>query len=568
MRSKARAAALLALLAIVPAHAGADPAPPVGAYPGRRPLNVATPPAGKPLYPLADRGSIDDFAFGKFRLARDGALEFNYGRARENAGWQFNPVATSGYCLTAYNEFVRTGRPEARTAMQRAAYALRRRAQASGSGLMWRYAFAGDYGARPGWISGMAQGNVMGCLTAVGTLNRDPLLQAAAYRAFMVLVAPFGDHGTSSRVGNGVFYEEVAGKGSYPAHVLNGMIYALGGLWLSNELDPRREYSAALWSGIRGVRSVLGSYLVPGASLYDLGPRAVAAMGAYNWLHASQLEWLGSVSGDPAFHAAALRVIQFERAIPYRARTHAWVPGHGVEKLAGDGNFFAGPRKQTVVIDFSFGQPTMIDEVRIAAKKSEWAPYSITVLSGETSTVVRPTGRFLSVALPPRTVSSLRIIFRPKPSSLVGLSLLSFASPRSRSLSALSSELFRHPSPDFYRDAEAAWGSDLARPWLLLDLGDAGDSAFIPMGCFSRAEEVGWSASPDLSAWSAVVPSRVNAPVLAPPGARFVLLQWVDAPACLSGIRGAGAQEAGDSVQAALEIPDQSDSQLFPMRRV
>jgi hypothetical protein len=306
--------------------------------------------------------------------------------------------------------------------------------------------------------------------------------------------------------------------------------------------------------------------VVPGASLYDLGPRTVASIGAYNWLHASQLEWLGSISSDPAFHAAAIRVIQFERAIPYRARTHAWVRGHGVEELAGTGNFFAGPRKQTVVIDFSFGEPTLIDEIRIAAKKLEWAPYSITVQAAGTSTVLRPSGRFFSVSIPPRTVSSLRIIFRPKPSSLVGISLLSFANPRSRSLSGLSSELFRHPAPNFYRDTETAWGSSVARPWLLLDLGDAGDSAFAPMGCTSRADEVSWSASPDLSAWSPVVLSRVNAPVLPPPGARYVLLQWMSGTACLSGIRGAGAQGSGDP---APNIPAPAAASLLsPMRLV
>ncbi|MCA1833518.1 MAG: D-glucuronyl C5-epimerase family protein, partial [Actinobacteria bacterium] len=139
-----------------------------------------------------------------------------------------------------------------------------------GRKLVWRYPKANRaFGASAGWTSGMGQGLALACIGGAYAITGERHFRDAAAAAFEGLVAPLEQGGTATRFATGSWYEEVAGDAE-PAHILNGMIYALGGIWTLNQADPRPEYRSAFARGVRAVRASIDEFLLSNASLYDL----------------------------------------------------------------------------------------------------------------------------------------------------------------------------------------------------------------------------------------------------------------------------------------------------------
>lgn len=349
-----------------------------------------------PVYPMYNHRKATRWLGSRaVRFASDGALEKNYGPKFNHAGWQFSPVAASQFCVAAHREFARSGDLKLRDHVLRQARALIARSEPAARGIVWRYHFPNSaFGARAEWISGMGQGLAIACLAAANLLSEDRRYLDAAAKAFAALRAPFGDDGTSVPVPGGVWYEEVAGRGSKPAHILNGMVFALGGLWMLHEVDPRPEYRAALDEGVAAIRSLIDDYAAPGSSLYDHVPKRLAGLGnRYNLVHVEQLQWLYGLSGDPHLLSTALRFLQLERRIPFRLKASAaGDPRRSAPRLDDGAGSYSAPAGKAVTLEIAFARPVDIDRVELVARSEATAPAAVTVIASERRARLSPPG--------------------------------------------------------------------------------------------------------------------------------------------------------------------------------
>lgn len=173
------------------------------------------------------------------------------------------------------------------------------------------YDFASPrYGAAPGWISAMAQGEAISLLLRAAAVTGEGDYREAAVRVAQPFRFGVADGGVvyRSRFGD-VFLEEVA---VLPAsHILNGHIYALWGLlelalvkpspWLrelaGRALDTLRRrlplYDAGYWS----YYSLLGT---------SSGFRSVALL-KYHAFHIAQLRVTAALTHDASFSDVADR---------------------------------------------------------------------------------------------------------------------------------------------------------------------------------------------------------------------------------------------------------------------
>jgi hypothetical protein len=465
------------------------------------------------------------------RYAADGAILRDFGVKHGGAGWQFSPVTVGGLCYTAHRVWVETGRSEAARAVRQQADALLRRGERAGNGMVWKYNFSNlPFGARPGWISGMGQGFAMACFAAANTVTRDDRYLSAARQAFVAMRAPFGDRGTTVRVGRGVFFEEVAGAGARPAHILNGMIFALAGVWMVNAIDPRPEYERALRDGILGVRAIVDRYSAPGASLYDLGTQQLAPT-KYNLVHVELLQWMYAVTGDPHFLDVALRFISFERRLQPSFSTSTRSP-------VGMKGSFRGPRDRVVTLHASFARTTPVDRVDLVALSESTVPAEVVVDTGGRSVRVRPRDRFISIDIPRRSVRTVRIRLTPRRGTRVGMRLVTFSDPALRSLAILSSDTSAYRditrgsrTPLNLTDGRPStrWSTSQSDPWILVALGEGGADRLRITTC-PDVGSLTWSVGADLRSFRHGGSAGATTVVLnLPPDTRYVLIEWAGA---------------------------------------
>lgn len=153
------------------------------------------------------------------------------------------------------------------------------------------------YSTSPGWKSAMAQGLAISVFTRAFQLTRDPGYLDAALRAAAALARPIEVGGCSSFDQEGLpFLEEIAANP--PAHILNGAIFALWGLYDLEEISNVFQSFKELVT--KRLIKELPHYDITYWSRYDLRYQAPASRG-YHILHISQLKVLHKLTGDPIF---------------------------------------------------------------------------------------------------------------------------------------------------------------------------------------------------------------------------------------------------------------------------
>lgn len=516
-------------------------------------LRVTGLDAQPPPYPLAAAYSREDLEgfLEEYERAKDGAVLKEYG-STYGAGSQFSPVSAARFCYWAYNGYVR-GETGLRRHIVQQANGLLARADSVATGDVWRYAFPQPtFGAQSGWISGMAQGSAMACLGGAFHVTGNAKYLRAAERAFSAMVAPFGDDGTMTEVGDGVFYEEVAGRGSEPAHILNGMIFALAGIWTLNAINEDAQYEEALSQGIEGVRGVLEQYDAPGASLYDLVYKRTARLGVtgvYNIVHVAQLQWMYEVSRDPAFLETAFSFLENERNLPYTAEASSFSPDHGTEALTGEGSYFAAPTGESVELTVNLDEPAAIDRLYMVSYADEMTPSEVEVRTGDHVETHAPVDRFASLPIDvEEPIDQLSISMTPQTGSRIALFLVGLSAPSSRSLVALPSDLdpfwrqtslwdAQGPLNASDGDPETMWSTDHQNPWLVVKLGETAFSKLALQPCREDdPPEVRFGA--DLRTWGPLMRPDKHGEVPIPPDASYALFRWRGKGACVKEITG------------------------------
>ena len=353
-------------------------------------------------------------------------------------------MVAAAFCYNAYNERILTNNLTLENQVIQQAYGLLSRSENNDEALIWRYNFSQEtFGAEAGWISSMAQGLAMACFSGAYLLTDNQSFADAAYGAYLGLNASFGDNGTRINLSeDAIFFEEVAGKGSQPSHILNGMVYALGGVWFANVANPMQEYSSALEKGISGVRILLNDYDVGGSSLYDLGPKRIARLGTdYNLVHVAQMQWLYDLTGDTVFLEKAMSFLSYERGYHYNASASTFIEDRGPENLLGLRSYFSVQSGEEVNITFNFSETVIIDQINMISYTDSTVPESAFLSVENEITELDVRGRFSSFAISPVETSEISIRLVPPEGGRIALFLMSFSSSETRMLTTLSSDL-------------------------------------------------------------------------------------------------------------------------------
>jgi hypothetical protein len=225
----------------------------------------------------------------------------------------FHPVATSFAGLAKHQSFVLEGADE-----QRAILGLARALCAHQRSGAWTYPVAvPEYGVRPGWVSGMAQGLAISFLLRASDLasaDERRTFHDAARSAHEVLLRPIGQGGCCDWDPQGrPFFEECPAP--MPPFILNGAVFALLGL---------HEFERRFGGSVSPLAAERLSELLPGWDLgywsrYDLVGR-VPSSPDYHSLHVSQLWVLDAYFDDAQFGHYAEKFDRYQRDRGQRTR--------------------------------------------------------------------------------------------------------------------------------------------------------------------------------------------------------------------------------------------------------
>lgn len=196
----------------------------------------------------------------------------------------YNPVTVSQYALSKYGQYLRMGDELSKEKFLIAVNKLLDMQDGSGAFryfFPWKYYLTGETFA-PGWVSGMAQGQVLSVLSRAYFLTKDQKYLIAGNKAIEFLITPVEKGGTMSTLEDldvslkrYIFFEEyVSSPNNY---TLNGFMFTLLGLYdwsvVTKKYQNREKNLASSYfdSGINTLIHILPYYDIGGFSAYDLG---------------------------------------------------------------------------------------------------------------------------------------------------------------------------------------------------------------------------------------------------------------------------------------------------------
>ena len=216
------------------------------------------------------------------------------------------PVSLAQLALGWY-ERVLLGEPQAVEQFESTCRVLLSKAESSGSQLLWPYDdIVPKYGLRgQRWYDGMTQGQAASTFVRAFLLFRSSEYEVAARRAIEPLLER--DERFVAMTPSGPILEE--GGMRPPAHILNGWIFSLWGLWdvRIGLAEPRAE--SLLAATLECLRATLDAYDVGWWTRYSLFPHVLPDLAKpfYHRIHIDQMEVLHRLTGIEEFGSAARR---------------------------------------------------------------------------------------------------------------------------------------------------------------------------------------------------------------------------------------------------------------------
>lgn len=224
-----------------------------------------------------------------------------------------NPVTVSFYALYLYDRYLREKDESQIEEFLNQAHWLQIQQK---SGAFTYPVSVPQYAASPGWRSAMAQGLAISVFIRAFKLTHKPEYRDTALQAAAILVKPIEEGGCSSFDVDGLPYlEEIAVNP--PAHILNGSIFALWGLYDLEVIS--NEYVTIKDKVVRRLARELPNYDLGYWSRYDLLYDAPASRG-YHILHIAQLESLYLLTKEPVFQQYSVIWRNYLKAPHKRAR--------------------------------------------------------------------------------------------------------------------------------------------------------------------------------------------------------------------------------------------------------
>ena len=237
----------------------------------------------------------------------------------------YYPITIGQYALAIFHTWLRSSREDDRRRFLRLAdWFVEQQAQ---DGCWYAQTDMPLYRLRAPWPSAMAQGRGLSVLTRAWQGTSDEKYIASARRALAAFSVPVAQGGITDTYDGRITYEE------YPArpapHVLNGMIFALFGIWDLVRAQPDDARAAELFErGAATVEALLPRYDTGWWSLYDLYHLEAATprnpcTAHYHDIHVKQLTVMHAITGRRPFGAFARRWATYQEGMRGRLRAYA-----------------------------------------------------------------------------------------------------------------------------------------------------------------------------------------------------------------------------------------------------
>jgi hypothetical protein len=246
----------------------------------------------------------------------NGVVMVDYGG---EIGRQYNPVTIAQRAIGCYHSVLRYGNAnERRRFFDQINWLKHNAIQIGDNGAAYEYNFPWNYGLKPGWRSGLAQGQAVSALIRYYYETGDdsvlPLINQL--KKYMLLPTVQGGVVDSSPEG-GMWIEEF--PSNPPSFVLNGFISATFGLYEFTKLFPQDEVAKdELRRAIDSIKNSLPHYDTGGWMYLDRGglpyPRA---NNGYATAYVRQTRTLWEITGEPVFLQTSLRWQSFYSNVNY-----------------------------------------------------------------------------------------------------------------------------------------------------------------------------------------------------------------------------------------------------------
>lgn len=218
----------------------------------------------------------------------------------EERGFHYYPIAIGQYALAIFHTYLKSKSEEDKNRfLNLANWFVDNQSQ---DGYWYAQVEEKKYKLPKNWVSSMAQGRVISVLLRASQITSDERYYNSALRA----LETFSDKSKFiSYYKENIFYEEYpSNPGSY---VLNGMIFALWGLYDFIRYDKNSDAKKYFYDGIESLKEMLHLYDINNWSCYDLrqitwskkylNPCTVH----YQYIHIKQLHVLYNLTNEKIF---------------------------------------------------------------------------------------------------------------------------------------------------------------------------------------------------------------------------------------------------------------------------
>jgi heparosan-N-sulfate-glucuronate 5-epimerase len=236
----------------------------------------------------------------------------------------YYPISIGQYALAIFHTWLRSSRDEDLWRfLCLANWFLEHQAE---DGCWYASVEVPTYRLRPPWASAMAQGRVLSVLTRAWQCTAEEKYIASAQRGLAAFSLPIARGGVVDAYDGWTTYEEYP---AYPApHVLNGMIFALFGLWDMIRVQANARAAEIFERGAATVEGLLPLYDTGWWSLYDLYHLEVPtprnpATAHYHDIHIKQLNVMHAITGREPFAHFAHRWTGYQDGWGGRMRAYA-----------------------------------------------------------------------------------------------------------------------------------------------------------------------------------------------------------------------------------------------------
>jgi heparosan-N-sulfate-glucuronate 5-epimerase len=237
----------------------------------------------------------------------------------------YYPISIGQYALAIFHTWLRSGLEEdLRRFLRIADWFVEHQAL---DGCWYAQIEVPTYRLAAPWPSAMAQGRGLSVLTRAWQCTSDEKYIEGARHALAAFSVPIARGGITDTYGGRTTYEE------YPArpapHVLNGMLFALFGLWDLIRTGPCDGRAPEIFEdGVATVEALLPLYDTGWWSLYDLyhlevPTRRNPCTAHYHDIHIKQLMVLHAITGREAFDTFARRWAGYQESAAGRLRAYA-----------------------------------------------------------------------------------------------------------------------------------------------------------------------------------------------------------------------------------------------------